>query len=55
LRHFFTSQEVEGLSPDEVIGIFSIYLLLSAALGLRITQPLTEMSIRNRKKPVYGD
>jgi hypothetical protein len=41
LRRYAASQKVAGLSPDEVIVLFSIYLILPA---LGFTQPLTEMS-----------
>jgi hypothetical protein len=33
LRHYGTSRKVSGSNPDEVIGFFSIDLVLSAALG----------------------
>jgi hypothetical protein len=32
LRHFATSRKVAGLIPDEVIGFFSVDLILPAAL-----------------------
>jgi hypothetical protein len=44
---YATSQNDAGSIPDEVIGFFSIYLILPAALALGSTQPLTEMSTRN--------
>jgi hypothetical protein len=44
--------KMEGISPDEVIEFFSIYLILRAALAWGLTQPQTEMSIRNL--PVVG-
>jgi hypothetical protein len=33
MRGYATSQKVAGSSPDEVIGFFSIDLILPAALG----------------------
>jgi hypothetical protein len=38
-----------GSRTDEVNELFSSYLILLAALGPGVSQPLTEMSIRNRK------
>jgi hypothetical protein len=40
--------------PDEVNEFFPIYLILSAALGPGVTQPLTEISTRNRKIMFLG-
>jgi hypothetical protein len=45
--YFFTSRKVAGSNTDKVIGFFSIDLILPAALGPGVTQPLTEMSTRN--------
>jgi hypothetical protein len=44
--------QAAGSIPDEIIGFFSIDLVLSAALGS--TQPLTEMSTRNLSGVVKG-
>jgi hypothetical protein len=33
LRHYTTNQKVEGAKPDEVNTFFSIYLIITAALG----------------------
>jgi hypothetical protein len=35
---------------NDFLSFFSIYLILPATLGLGVTQPLTEMSTRSRKK-----
>jgi hypothetical protein len=35
LRHYATSQKVAGSIPDEAIGFFSVYLVLTAALWPR--------------------
>jgi hypothetical protein len=32
LRHYATSRKVAGSSPDEVVGLFSFYLILPSAL-----------------------
>jgi hypothetical protein len=40
---------VASSTPVEVIDYFLIYLILPAALVPGFTQPLTEMSTRNRK------
>jgi hypothetical protein len=47
LRHNTTSRKVAGLIPDEIIGFFSVRLMLPAALVLGSTQPLTELNTRN--------
>jgi hypothetical protein len=47
LRNYVTSQKVTGSIPDQLIGLFSIYLTLSATMVLSCTQPSTEMSTRN--------
>jgi hypothetical protein len=47
LRYYATSRKVTGSNPD-VFFFFSVYLILPAALWPPwLTQPLTEMSIRN--------
>jgi hypothetical protein len=46
LKHYVTSQNVAGSIPDEVIGIFNWPNPSSRAM--ESTQPLTEMSTRNR-------
>jgi hypothetical protein len=43
----FNSRKVAGSRPDEVN--FPIYIILPAAPGPGFTQPLREMSSRNRK------
>jgi hypothetical protein len=40
--------KVAGSIPDEVIGIFNTPNPFSRTMTLRSTQPLTEMSTRNR-------
>jgi len=47
LRHCATSQKVMGSIPDGVIGIFHLHNPSGRTMALRLTQPLTEMSIRN--------
>jgi hypothetical protein len=41
--------EGHGFETQRGDFFFSIYLILSAALGPGLTQPLTEMATRNRK------
>jgi hypothetical protein len=43
------------MSRDEVIGFFSIYLILPAALWPWVTQSLTEMSTMNLSVCVWGE
>jgi hypothetical protein len=45
LRHCATSRKVAGSRTYEVNEFFPNYLILPAALGPGVTQPLTEMSI----------
>jgi hypothetical protein len=47
LRHYAASQKVSGLIPYEVIGIFNSRNPSSHTMTPELTQPLTEMSIRN--------
>ena len=42
-----TSRKVAGLIPDGVIGFFHWHNPSARAMALGLTQPLTEMSIRN--------
>jgi hypothetical protein len=49
-----TSWKVVGSSSNEVIEFFSIYLIHPAALALGFTQPLTEISTRNKKIMFLG-
>ena len=44
MRHCATSRKVGGSMPDGIIGIFHPS---GRTMGLGLTQPLTEMSIRN--------
>jgi hypothetical protein len=46
LKHYATSRNVTGSSPDEV-DFFKLPNLSSRTMTLGSTQPLTEMSIRN--------
>jgi hypothetical protein len=43
-----------GSIPDEVIELFSIYLILQPHQALGFTQPLTDMSTREKKKMFMG-
>jgi hypothetical protein len=52
LRHYPTNRKVASSIPDEVI--FYIYLILQAALGHGVSQPLTGMITRNRKIMFLG-
>jgi hypothetical protein len=56
LRHYATSWKVAGSIPDEVTGFFNQPNPSSRIMGLRSTQPLTEMSTRNlpggKRRPV---
>jgi hypothetical protein len=54
LRHYATSRKVTSSRSDEVNELFSIYLILSAALGSAFAQPLTEMSTRSRNTCFWG-
>jgi hypothetical protein len=47
LRPNATSQKIAGLIPDDVIGFFNLRNPSSHTMALGLTQPLTEMSIRN--------
>jgi len=47
LRHCATSRKVVGSIPDGVIGIFHCHNPSGRTMTLGLTQPLTEMSIRN--------
>jgi len=47
LRHCATSRKVAGLIFDGVIGIFYWHNTSGRTMALGLTQPLTEMSIRN--------
>jgi hypothetical protein len=50
-RHYARSRNVTGSRSDEK---FSIYLVLLAAINPGFTQPLTEMSTRNRNIILLG-
>jgi hypothetical protein len=43
-----------GSRPDEVNELFQLTLMLPAALGPGVSQPLTEMSTRSRKIMFLG-
>jgi hypothetical protein len=47
LRLCSTSRKVAGSIPDGVIGIFQLYNPSGRVMPLELTQPPTEMSIRN--------
>jgi len=47
VRHRATSRKVAGSIPDGVIGIFHLRNPSSRTMALWLTQPLTEMSMRN--------
>jgi hypothetical protein len=47
-RHYATSWKVTGSIPDEVIWFFNWSNPSSRTTALGLTQPLTEMNIRNR-------
>jgi hypothetical protein len=48
-------RKVEGLKPNEGEGIFSVYLILPAALGPGVySQPLIQMCTRSRKIRFLG-
>jgi hypothetical protein len=47
LRHYAKSRKVAGSSTDEIIAFFNVLNPSSRILTLGLTQPLTEMSIRN--------
>jgi hypothetical protein len=47
LLHYATSRQVAGSIPDEVIGFFNWPNPSSRTMALGLSQPLTEMSIRN--------
>jgi hypothetical protein len=49
LRHYATSRKIAGSIPNELIGFFfNLRNPCSRAMALGSTQPLTEMSTRNR-------
>jgi hypothetical protein len=48
LRHNAASRKVAGSIPDEVIGYFNLLNLSSCTMTVGLTQPITEMSTRNR-------
>jgi len=48
LRHCATSLEVVGSVPYQVIGTFHFLDPFVSTLAMGSTQPVTEMSIRNR-------
>jgi hypothetical protein len=47
LRHCATSRKVAVSNADGVSGIFDSHNTSGRIIALRLTQPLTEMSIRN--------
>jgi len=47
MRHCAMSQKVTGLIPNGVMGIFRWHNPYGHTLAWGLTQPLTEMSIRN--------
>jgi hypothetical protein len=47
LRHYATSRNVAGSSPDEVDFFFNSPNLANRTMALRWAEPLTEMSTRN--------
>jgi hypothetical protein len=56
LRHYVASRKVASLRRDGVNESFSVYRILPAApcSGLGFSQPLTEMSTRNKKIVFLG-
>jgi hypothetical protein len=54
LSHYATRRKVAGSTSDEAMTALSIYLILLAALGPGLTQPLTETSTRSRKHCSLG-
>jgi hypothetical protein len=48
LKHYATSRKVAGSNPDEVAGLFNGPNPSSHTMALGSTQPLREMSTRNR-------
>jgi len=47
LRHCATNLKVAGSIPDAVTGIFHCHNPSGHTMALGLTQPVTEMSIRN--------
>jgi hypothetical protein len=47
LRHYATSRKVAGSVPDKVTRIFSLPILSSRTMALRLTQPLIGNCITN--------
>jgi hypothetical protein len=47
LRHCAANRKVAGSIPDGVFGIFHLHKSSGCTVALGLTQPLTEMSIRN--------
>jgi hypothetical protein len=47
LKHCATSRKIAGPIPDGVIGIFHLNNPSGRTMALGVTQPLTEMTIRN--------
>jgi hypothetical protein len=53
IRHYATSQKVAGLRPDEVI--FSIYVILPAALGPPVNSATNRNEYQKQKNNVSGE
>jgi hypothetical protein len=55
LRHHATSWKVVGLRPDKVKELFSIYLVLPAALGPGIYSAFNRNEYQKQKNNVSGE
>jgi hypothetical protein len=55
LKHYATSRKVAGSSPDEVTAIFSIYVILSAALGPGVYSASNRNEYQKQKNNVSGE
>jgi hypothetical protein len=55
LRHYATSWKVVGSRPDEVNDLFSIYVILPAALGPGIHSASNRNERQKQKNNVSGE
>jgi hypothetical protein len=55
LKHYATSQKVVGSRPNEVNYLFSIYLILPAALGPGVYSASNRNEYQKQKKNVPGE
>jgi ABC-type uncharacterized transport system permease subunit len=55
LRHYATSRKVAGSTPDEVIQFFSMYLIVSAAIGPVVYSASNRNEYQKQKNNVSGE